>query len=516
MNVSNSLNGISISFVFLWKGDVLGIPLIIVYILLLLGFSYWLNKKYIPELSNLSLPVLFLCKFCFALFFLYVYTYHYGGGELTADAGMFFRESKLLYEVFNESPHAFFQFLFGLNNDIDFINQYLQETTHWNGGDRFLPNDSRHVIRVNALIHFISTGQVVIHFLILSFFSFLGGFDLFQWLKKKSTIPPLGLLVMLTLAPSLAFWGSSIIKEPLMILGTCILIRGVFDEISIKNRVWRIVLGLILTFAFKPYVVICLLMALIYYYLLSPFFKRQWLAMLFFAGLGIGTLIVTNYSDKMAYVIANQQEDFINLRDGGLYLYGDNDHIYYIYYAHRKYFSFENDSATLKEPVDAFYMEKNENFKRYPIKLIDVGKSYPVYLSLAETGSSVDVTLIEDSFGQLLLNIPEALFNSFLQPIPNKKSTWLQFSAFFENILYLIMAVFTFFIFPRNSSKKENRIIASMSLFALFIAMIVGWTTPVSGAIVRYIVPAHIGILIIFALKLDFKKLKVFTCTRKK
>jgi len=486
----------------------LGILLTLLYFSIFLLICYRINKKLIPELPSTRLPLLFFIKILYALFFLYVYTYHYGGGELTADAGMFFQESKVLHDVFYQSPSAFFQFLFGLNNDIDFINTYLESTTHWNSGQRFLPNDSRHVIRVNALLYFISNGEVIVHFIFFSFASFIGGVDLYQWLKKKSTLPPFILLTLLTLAPSVAFWGSSIIKEPLMVLGMCLFIRGAFDDISISRRTWRLIIGGLLSFAFKPYVIICLLAAMVYYLLFSRFFRRQWIAVITFGAISISALLITNYADKFAYVISNQQEDFLNLSDGGLYLYGDDDYIYYIYYEDRNHFSIKNGIATLEEPVDAFYMTKNENFERFPMHIGEVGVSYPVYLTLTKTGSKVDVTLIRDDFWQMLLNIPEAIYNSFLQPIPNKYSTWLQYPAFIENILYVLAAILTFFMFPKAITFKEKRMIVSLALFAAFIAMLVGWTTPVSGAIVRYIIPAHIAILAIFAIKFDYNKLK--------
>jgi len=480
----------------------------ILYAFVFLLTTYWIGKKYLKEVPNTLLPVLFLIKIGYALFFLYVYTYHYGGGELTADAGMFFRESKLLYDVFAQSPKDFFQFIFGLNDDPDFINKYLESTTHWNGGQRFLPNDSRHVIRVNALLHFISNGEVIVHFIILSFASFMGGVDLYQWLKKKSNLSPVVLLVLMTLTPSIAFWGSSIIKEPLMILGLCLFIRGVFDDISMGRKAWRLIIGGILTFAFKPYVLICLLAALIYYIIFSRFFRNQLIGVLTFGALTVGILVGSGYADKFAYVISNQQEDFINLRDGGLYVHGDEEHFYYIYYDNRSHFTIKDGMATLEKPVGAYYMKKNENYERFPIKLDEVGKSYPVYLTLKETGSKVHVTLIRDNFWQMLLNSPEAIANSFLQPIPNKKSTWLQYPAFLENILFLLVAVSTFFILPKSIDLKEKRMAVSLCLFALFIALIVGWTTPVSGAIVRYIVPAHVAIIVVFALKFDYTTFK--------
>ncbi|WP_159038397.1 hypothetical protein [Brumimicrobium mesophilum] len=481
--------------------------IIILYTLAFLFLCYWINKKFIKVVPNYTLTILFSLKIAYALFFLYVYTYHYGGGELTADAGAFFKESIVLHNVFYESPYDFFQFFFGLNENPEFIDKYLSSTTHWNGGKTLLFNDSRNVIRTNALLLFITGGQVIVHFIIFSFASFIGGVDLFQWLKKKSNIPPPILLSMLTLAPSLAFWSSSLIKEPLMILGLFLLIRGVFDTISIPRRTWRILVGFILTLGFKPYVLICFVIVLIFYLSFSKLFKRQWLTLLTFSIFGISVLLSTGYSDKIAYIIANQQEDFINLRDGGLYLQGDDEHYYYIYYANRDHFKLENGNAVLLEPVGAHYLKKNENFERFPMKLEEVGRTYKIHLHLHETSSKVEVTPIRDNFWQMLLNIPESFINSFFQPIPNKQSTWLQYPAFFENILFAILAVLTFILFPRKLNQSDKRIVSTLLLFAAFIAMIVGWTTPVSGAIVRYIIPAYIAILAVLAIKLDYKKM---------
>src|SRR5690554_7373397 len=94
----------------------------------------------------------------------------------------------------------------------------------------------------------------------------------------------------------------------------------------------------------------------------------------------------------MAYVISNQQEDFINLRDGGLYIHGDEEHFYYIYYSNRTHFSFEDGVATLEEPVHAYYMKKNENHERFPIYLDQVGKSYPDRKSTRLNSSHVRIS----------------------------------------------------------------------------------------------------------------------------
>src|SRR5690554_7538054 len=63
----------------------------------------------------------------------------------------------------------------------------------------------------------------------------------------------------------------------------------------------------------------------------------------------------------------------------------------------------------------------------------------------------------------MLLNGPEAIFNSFLQPIPNKNSNWLQYLAFVENLFLILAAVLSFFIFPKTLEQKDKRITVSLA-----------------------------------------------------
>jgi hypothetical protein len=433
---------------------------------------------------------------------LYVYTFYYGGGELTADAGRFFEESQVLKAVFHESPTDYLKFIFGLDNDPAFINHYLESTNHWNGGNQVLPNDSRNVIRVNSLLLFISNGQVVIHFLLFSLASFLGGVDLYQFIKKHSKLPKGLLLFLLTLTPSIAFWSSSIIKEPLMILGLCLFIRAAFDDISTKRKFWRYLLGGLLLISFKPYVFICLIIALIFYWFISRVTKSQILNLLLYGVIGFGALFFTGLLDKGIYLISKQQEDFINVRDGGLYLFEDDEHYFYIYYNNRNHFKIEGNQAILLKPVGAFHMRIDNNFDRKPLKLEAVGKSYRIGVRMEKAGSGIPITTIQGDGATMLKMIPEVLFNTLIRPIPQKKSSWLQYPAFIENILVLIGLLFAVIIYPRKLNRKENRILFSLVIFSLMIYLIVGWTTPVVGAIVRYIIPGLLGILLIISLQI--------------
>lgn len=438
------------------------------------------------------------------MFFLYVYTYHYGGGELTADAGRFFEEAKVLHAVFFENPKLYFQFLFNWNVNQELIDTYLEATSHWNASGRLIPNDSRNVIRVNSVLLFISNGNIFIHFIFFSLVSFLAGLDFAQFIRKHSDFSIRWIIIGLTLTPSIAFWGSSIIKEPLMIAGLFMLLRGIFDVLTLKQRVIRIILGTIGMSLFKPYVLFVLLPFLLLYLLFRflPKISRLLIAGIYFTVLFLAGEL-TNSNERVVYSISKQQEDFINLRDGGLYLIDDDTHYIYIYYANRNKFSFNNGYATLQEPTGAFYMKANENFKRETIELTDVGKTWKIGVSLEETASGIAATPIDESRIQLIKNIPEALINTLIRPFPWDPGSWLKYLATIENLVLLLLLVLTIFYRKRIPEQRINDVLCVLILFGISTALIVGWTTPVLGAIVRYNVPATVIIvtLVLFTLK---------------
>lgn len=454
------------------------------------------------------LPFALIIKYGYALFFITIYTEYYGGGELTADAGRFFEESQELYKVFYESPGDFLQFLFGLNNDPEFINEYLSNTNHWNAGTQFLLNDSRNVMRSNALMLFVSNGNVYIHFLLFSFISFLGAFDLFQFLRKNSTVHTGVLLFIVLLAPSIAFWSSSIIKEPLLMTGLFIFIRGLFDDLTLKKRSWRIVIGALLLAGFKPYVLIAVLVGVCCYFFFKLVKLARWMQIVSIAGIGLLSLYFSGTLHTMTHVISKQQEDFMNVRDGGLYLKADKDHYYYIYYNNRSNFKIENDKAILINETGANYMAINDNFNRYPMKIKAVGDTFDIAVQLSKAGSGFHITHIRDNFGTMIYMIPEVLFNTFVRPIPGPKKTWLALPAFFENVIYIIGFVLALFICPRKTTKRTNDLLWTFAIIGGIVTLVVGWTTPVTGAIVRYIIPAQAMLLIIILVKIDWVRFK--------
>lgn len=476
----------------------------------------WSKKRY-PEMKW-CIPLIFTGKILFALFFLYVYTYHYGGGELTADAGRFFKESQIFYNLFWEHPDMYFKFFFGIENDPLVVDAFMEELGHWNSTSRSLPNDSRNVIRVNSLIFFISNGKILVHFLLFSLISFLATIDLAQFIRKWSTLSFPVVLAVLTLLPSVAFWGSSIIKEPLMLAGLCLLIRGIFDDMSFKRRWWRILVGLLLMLLFKPYILGVFLVAIVFYVFFTRLLpKLQLINMLIFFILGALIAQWSGRLDSVVQLISRQQQDFMNVRDGGLYLEIDDDYYYYVYFSNRSKFEYKEEGvAVLKEPTGAYFAHQRDYNDRKNVLLDEVGKEYPIHLSMTGAGSGIEVTRIDNSFWTMIKMIPEVIYNTTIRPLPNDKGSWLKYPAFIENILLFFGLLLITLFARRKLNKQIKRMVWSLLVFSFLVFVIVGWTTPVLGAIVRYKVPGVLAIGIIMLLLIDNYKIRKLLGLEKK
>jgi hypothetical protein len=60
-------------------------------------------------------------------------------------------------------------------------------------------------------------------------------------------------------------------------------------------------------------------------------------------------------------------------------------------------------------------------------------------------------------------------------------------------VFFLIIAIFN----RRKLSKLEKELIFGLLIFAFLLFILIGWTTPVIGAITRYRFPAQLAIIII-------------------
>lgn len=479
-------------------------------VLLVLIGCWVLWKLPADGLHKIDMPVAWTMKLLAGGVFLWIYSEYYGGGTLTADPEAFMRESKLLHDVAGKSFGDYLVFLSGGETQA-MVNHYLAETTHWNTGDLTLINDSKNVIRINSLIYFISSGKVFVHIIVFTFFSLLGFREVYQAFSHRVQLPNRIFWYLLIGVPSLIFWTGSMLKEPLMLLGFCLLLRAWFGELKPMSRVWRVIIGVILLISFKPYVLLCLIPAFIFWWVCSKWMRRKiGVTLLLFSGLTVGLIVLLpKQTDKAVFMLTRKQFDFINVGQGGLHAYADTC----FYFFRPDQFRYlrvnaEKEEVYLKQPLQAKKVTAGKALPFKDVYLQPNNKPWLLYFSSNGCASYIHVTPIDNSGAQLLKNVPEAFVNAAFRPFFGDPGRTPKLFAVIETLL-LFGALLFALTFLRHASAQTRVDITTMLLFAVLLLMLIGWITPVLGAIVRYRIPAYLAIFLTIVLLYHPKKKKI-------
>ena len=142
-----------------------------------------------------------------------------------------------------------------------------------------------------------------------------------------------------------------------------------------------------------------------------------------------------------------------------------------------------------------------------PVTLHPNDEKWPIYFYNKQSYGFIALTPINNSPIQLLKNVPEALTNALFRPFLNDPGSWLKYPAVLETVFLFLFFIYTL-LRKKKLSQDEIAITIGIGLFVLILLLTIGWVTPVLGAIVRYRIPAYIGILIISLVIVDSKKKK--------
>lgn len=447
----------------------------------------------IADTPAYTLPLGFGIKMLAALFFLYIYSNFYGNGDLSADASVFLSDGKVLNDVFYASPLDYFRFLFGFENDA-LVDRYLDATSHWDAGQNTFLNDSQNILRIHSVIHFISFNRPVIHAIVMCFLSLLGIRQLVLAIIPHSIVKPMFVFWIILLAPSALLWSSGIIKEPILIFGIGFICRALFGILSIRRRILYGLLGVFVMIGIKPYVLLCFVPALIVYGIfryLRPILAWTVLTAAVLSGL---VFITIGKAPSLVNKLTAQQSDFINTGRGGVYARGDT--CIYIIGAHdRPHLRIDSLDVFLSKTINGEYMYPYQKTAPKPTVIHPNSKPWILYYDGKVCGSYIPVTYIDHSGGQLVRNIPEALTNTLLRPFPSDPpGHFMMWLTILEQ--WFILAFLTLSLFHKRRMPETSRyLVLALLTFALVLAVMIGWTTPVLGAIVRYRVPVQLALI---------------------
>ena len=373
---------------------------------------------------------MFLLKIAVGTLLWWVYTYHYTDRS-TADIFKYFDDGNVLFSALPAHPGDYLRMISGIGNDTPYFDgHYYAHMNNWyRQWDTGYYNDAHTMIRYSALVHLFSFGHYHVHTVFACFVSLVGLTALYRAFSTVVTgMGPL-LFAGVFLWPSILFWGSAPIKEALLLLGLGLFLLGAVDLIRGRRAGYTVLLvvcGVFLQLILKSYVLACLLPALLAYaWCVRTDRRRPVLKFIAVHGIAVVILLV------------------LPLFHAGW-------------------------------DVPAMIVQKQHD-------MLGV-------VALTDPGSYVPMAPLADGHFALLHDVPQALYLTFLSPFRTWDLGAMGLIGALENGLLLALVPLAIRWAGPVSGLNVPVLLLCLS-FCFALALLVGWTTPVVGALLRYRLP---------------------------
>jgi hypothetical protein len=377
-----------------------------------------------------------------------VYTYVYPD-RATADVFKYFDDSAVMFSALPDRPGDYLRMLFSVDNDQPwFDQQYYGRMNNWyRQWESNLHNDAHTVIRFNAVVRLISFGEFHVHTVVAAFLALTGMLALYRAFVGALAGRERALAISLFLLPTVLFWASGAIKESLLFFGLGLLLHQFRRFLAGERSVAGLALGLfglVLLFHLKFYVLMSLLPALGVMLWARMFgAARPWMA---------GAVVFGGFA---ALALLSSR------------LPGDVNILEVLMWKQRDFIGLARATAS---------------------------------------GSFVQPPPLEATPWGFVRLVPYALVNTFLGPVVHPSGGILGLLSAAENIALLPLLLVPF-LFRRSWRQVDGVLLVALAGYCLVLACVIGWTTPVMGALVRYRAPLYPFLCIVSLLLLDQERL---------
>ena len=396
-----------------------------------------------------TIYLLFGVKVLFGFALFWVYNYYYLNTN-TADIFKYFEDAKVLkHYIYKDSPADYLKFIVGFHIDTPATQEAILHTKHWvKLVEINALNDNQTIIRIHALLLFITNGYFHIHTLIFCFISFIGCIFLFKTIKALFPLENGKIITGIFLIPSVLFWSSGVLKESILIFGIGLFVyhwwKVIYKHGKYLLSIPLIIGSLYLIMILKSYVIIAMLPSIISWYLIHRTKTKFYLPIF---------LII-----NAAYVI---------------FLFKSHDFL---------------PSFNFMEHL----MFKQSDFINVATEM--------------HAQSKIELPILDGTYSSLLTNIPNAIYNVFCQPEMSRITNALMLFSFLEN-LFIISLIGVMLFFFKKPSKEQRLFIWFCFFYILLLSILIGWVVPISGAIVRYKIPFIPFLVMSVLICIDFKKI---------
>ena len=421
-------------------------------ILILTLFTYFIYRLgffRLDELPRWASPALFLVKVFFGFALWAVYTFYYTD-RANSDIYKFYDDAHYIHQAYHEDKIAFAGLMTG-SEDSASLAKYTGQMKNWNRNfNKAVPfQENRFMIRLNAMMMFVSGENIYVHTIFFCFLSFLGCMFLLKLFQYFIEVGKKKWVLLSVLFPSFLFWTSGGLKESIIILGLGLLLYGfLFIRERGISAILFMIFGIALLLVTKYFLLICLLPAMAAYYIFKTreAFKP---VILKYAGVVILTLIVlqliapVNKEINFARIISKKQKNAVN---------------------------------------EAKYLK---------------------------AGSYTEVPKVDSTIVSVVTHLPAGLWDSMMKPYPWQSKNPLMLLSAGENIVVLLLLILTVLYHDRKMRYDYNALLF-MILSVMLYFSIIGIMTPVLGNLVRYKAVMMPVLIFILLYVVDVKRLPFY------
>lgn len=416
--------------------------------LILIVIIYFFTKKHGEGIKPIWWTIAFGLKVLAGILLVYVYIGYYSNRE-SADIFKYYDDGRTIWETTRGNNKDFVKIIFGIYNQDEYEllkNKYLVNTSHWDRAD-FVPfrYENRLIIRINAALMPLTGDNFGLHLLFFIFIAFIGQYFLF-----KSIAPfvqkKLSFLIIF-LFPSLLLWTSGILKETIIIFIIGLWLYGLkllIDKKYVLSAVLLLISTLIAS-TVKVYIIIGLYLSIL------PLIIYK---------------IIKKYKVWQVYLSV-----FI---------------IYILSIPLLKYL-FGLDLLTLI--VNKLELTTN--------------------LAISENaGSMINPLKLEPTLFSFIINAPLAIINTFFRPFINDIDSLIMIPSFIENLICILIMIIAIIFRKKEITQKEQNILLFFLSFTIIETLLIGYTTPILGATVRYRIFPMLFFLLSLIIIIDFEKIR--------
>ncbi|MBN8703275.1 MAG: hypothetical protein J0M08_09425 [Bacteroidetes bacterium] len=450
-------------------------------------------------LSTFFLRTIFVFKIIIAIVVWSIYTFYYTD-RTTADIYKFFDDSKVIFGALKTNPLDYFRMVFNIADDGSYFQKtYYKQMDYWllkYGAESY--NGTRTIIRLNAILQLFSFGFFNVHSIFASFLSLIGFVGIYRFLVYSLSYTSFFVVACVFFIPTIQFWTSTLLKESIIFFALGVSLFSLSELLKgTKFKATYFILGLfalILILIVKYYIFLALIPGIISFILSNnKLIRRVYLTYSVIASTIILSIVFSyNFFVKYDLVkhLSIKQRDFVKLAEGGVYVFNDSVAAFTEYENKNDLIPVGNSSKYYRfvEGSDYQYWKRKSDFKDtvYVKNSSDTTRFKLKYI-LVPSGSLLSNKIIDSDLWSVVSYLPVGIANTLFRPFVWEQKNALYFVPSVESSFLIVLLLLAVFFFKKRGS-NINLILFSL-LFSSLLVTIIGITTPVLGAIVRYKIP---------------------------